>query len=288
MLLYLRAITETFGLSTKVKVSGAWTDAEPKVKLNGTWTRVKIAYAKQGNSWKPTYEYESVFTFSDTEHTDVDLDALSLDRYHNVRVVVPSGATLVASSTSTYALKTGTDHAAKLTIENNGSILGRGGRGGNGGFGYSYNEIANATNGASGGKAIYVESDITIINTGTLAGGGGGGGGAEGYVHVGTAYGGGGGGGGGQPYGAGGSRGSTTHSGTNGAAGTLTNAGTGGVGGYDGTVRGGVGGTGGAAGSSGVIGGEITGDHSHVIESTRGAGGAAGQTYYNPSSFTIS
>lgn len=275
-------------MNIKTKVGGTWQTATPHVKVSGTWEKVKKAYAKVGGSWQTTYEYEWVYTFSAGEHTDVDIDTLAgIDKYHNVRIVIPSNATLVASSTSTYALKTGSGYSGTLTIVNNGSILGRGGNGGNGGFGYSYNEIANATNGTAGGKAMYIESAVTIDNNGTLAGGGGGGGGAEGYVHVGTAYGGGGGGGGGRPYGSGGSGGSTTHSGTNGSAGTLSSAGSGGTGGFDGTVRGGTGGSGGNAGSAGSIGGEITGDHSHVIESSRGSGGATGATYYNPSSFTV-
>lgn len=275
-------------MNIKTKTGSGWVAAKPQVKLAGGWTKVKKAYSKVDTGWEQTYEYESVYTFAATEHTDVDLDSLGLDRYHNVRVVIPSGATLVASSTSVYALKTGTSHTAKLTIENNGAILGRGGDGGNGGLGYSYNAIAHATDGTVGGVAVHLESDITLINNGTLSGGGGGGGGGEGYVHTGTAYGGGGGGGGGRPYGAGGNGGSTTHSGTAGSAGTLASEGTGGTGGYDGTVRGGIGGSGGAEGSTGSQGGEITGDHSHVVESNKGIGGIAGATYYNPSSFTIS
>jgi len=286
-MLHLEELTETSGLNIKTKVGSSWVDPIPHAKIGGTWTKVKKAYGKVGSTWQLTYEYESVYTFAAGTHYSVDLDALGLDRYHNVRIVIPSNANLVASSTSTYALKTGTSHGDKLTIENNGYILGRGGNGGNGGLGYSYNAIANATSGTSGGKAVHIESHITIINNGTIAGGGGGGGGAEGYVHTGTAYGGGGGGGGGAPFGSGGSGGSTTHSGGNGVNASFSR-GSGGSGGFDGTVRGGTGGLGGAEGSSGAIGGEITGDHSHVVESTRGSGGAAGATYYNPSNFTIS
>jgi len=278
-------------LNIKTKVGGSWVDPVPHVNVGGTWTKVKKAYGKVGSTWQQTYEYESVYTFANGVHTSVDLDALGLDRYHDVRVVIPSGASLVASSTSTYALKTGTSHVAKLTIENNGVILGRGGNGGNGGFGYSYNAIANATNGTSGGIAVHVESNITMINNGTLAGGGGGGGGAAGAVHVGTAYSGGGGGGGGRPYGSGGNGGSTTHSGSNGATATLTSQGSGGGGGFDGTTGGGTGGAGGTVGAAGSLGGAVVGAHSgggHVIESSRGAGGASGVTYHNPSNFTIS
>ena len=267
-LLCPRATTGTFGLNTKIKNNGSWVDAQPHVKVGGTWQKVKKTYTKTGDAWKTGYEYEWLYTFADGVHTDVDIDTLAgIDKFHNVRIVIPNTATLVASATNTYALKTGSGYSGVLTIQNNGSILGRGGNGGNGGFGYSYNEIANATGGTSGGIAVHVESDVIIQNNGTIAGGGGGGG---------------------HPYGTGGSGGSTTHSGTNGSAATLVDAGVGGVGGYDGTVRGGTGGAGGNAGADGSIGGEITGDHSHVIESTRGAGGLTGATYHNPSSYIIS
>jgi hypothetical protein len=276
------------GLSIRAKAGGTWKVTKPHVKTSGTWKKVKRAYSKVGTSWNKTYDYEWVYTFANGVHTDVDVDTLAgIDKFHNVRIVIPSGATLVASSTGTYALQTGSGYTGILTIQNSGKILGRGGNGGNGGFGYSYNEIANATNGTAGGTSVLIQSAVTIINTGTIAGGGGGGGGGEGYVHVGTAYGGGGGGGGGSPYGSAGLGGSTTHSGGNGAAGVLYGWGGGGGGGFDGTVRGGTGGAGGSGGVSGQLGGEITGDHSHVIESTRGSGGLYGATYYNPSLFTI-
>lgn len=280
---------EMYGLNTKVKVSGAWTDAKPHVKVGGSWTKVKKGYSKVSGTWENTYEYESVYTFSSGTHTDVDLDTISLDKYHNVKVVVPSDAILVASSTSGYALKTGTTYV-KLTLENNGKILGRGGDGGNAGYGYSYNQIAQPTDGTDGGIAIHVETPVTIDNNGTISGGGGGGGGGAGAVHVGTAYSGGGGGGGGYPLGSGGNGGSTTYSGTNGADGTISSFGTGGTGGFDGTVGGGSGGSGGTYGVSGADGSHIVGDHGtdpHVLESEEGTGGVAGADYYNPSSFTV-
>jgi hypothetical protein len=283
---------EMCGLSTKVKVSGAWTDAKPHVKVSGSWVKVKKAYSKVSGTWENTYEYESVYTFSSGTHTDVDLDTLGLDVYHNVKVIIPADAVLVASTTSTYALKTGDGFTTgrKLTIENNGKILGRGGNGGNAGYGYSYNQIAQPTNGTNGGIAIYVEFPVTIDNNGTINGGGGGGGGGAGAAHVGTAYVGGGGGGGGYPLGSGGNGGSTTHSGTNGADGTVSSFGTGGTGGNDGTVGGGSGGSGGTYGASGSNGLDITGDHStdaHVLETGLGTGGVAGADYYNPSSHTV-
>ena len=294
MHLHLKATTETSGLSTKVKVSGAWTDAKPHVKVGGTWTRVKKAYSKAGGSWDLTYEYESVYTLNTGEQVGtIDFDSLALDRYHNVRVVVPAGATLVAPSTSTYAVKTGTSHNAKITLENNGAIYGRGGNGGDAGYRVSGSNSPSPQAGEDGGDAIHIESAITIINNGTIAGGGGGGGGGEGtYVYR---HAGGGGGGGGAPYGTGGV-GKTTNgsapraNGATGATASLTTGGSGGRGAYTSShnnLEGGRGGAGGNVGNSGSNGGyKVSGDSAQVTGV--GAGGLSGSAYYNPNSYTIS
>lgn len=294
MHLHLKATTETSGLSTKVKVSGAWTDAKPHVKVGGTWTRVKKAYSKAGGSWDLTYEYESVYTLNTGEQVGtIDFDALALDRYHNVRVVIPAGATLVAPSTSTYAIKTGTSHNAKITLENNGSIYGRGGDGGNGGYRVSGANSPSPEAGSDGGSAIHVESNITIINNGLIRGGGGGGGGGEGtYVYR---HAGGGGGGGGAPYGVGGT-GKTTNgsspraNGATGATASLLYGGAGGRGAYTSShngLEGGRGGNGGNVGIHGSSGGyQADGDVGQVTGV--GARGLSGAAYYNPNSYTIS
>tara|TARA_R110000764_G_scaffold117211_1_gene204272 strand:+ start:1288 stop:2145 length:858 start_codon:yes stop_codon:yes gene_type:complete len=280
----------TYGLNTKVKVGGIWTDAKPHVKVSGTWKKVKIAYSKVGGSWQKTYEYEWVYTFSAGEHTDVDIDTLAgIDKYYNVRVVIPSNATLVASSTNAYALKTGSGYSGTLTIVNNGSILGRGGNGGGGGSGYSYNEVHGPSNGTAGGYAMYVESPFTLNNTGTLAGGGGGGSGGNGAVKVGTGYYAGGGGGGGRPYGLAGTSprytGGTFFYGSDGNAGTLLAHGGGGAGG---SGAGGYAGGGGYGGIPGTAGGDSNqGGGSISFDSVDGYGGASGATYHNPSNFTI-
>lgn len=290
----MRAITEISGLSTKVKVSGAWTDTKPHVKLNGAWSRVKIAYAKQGGTWEPTYEFESVYTLATgIQVGTIDFDSLSLDRYHNVRVVVPSGATLVAPSTSTYAVKTGTSHNAKITLENNGVIYGHGGDGGDGGYRVDSQNMPDPEDGFNGGTAVFIESNITVINNGTISGGAGGGGGGEGtYVYR---HSGGGGGGGGAPYGVGGigrtTNGSTPRAnGVTGSTASLTTGGVGGRGAFCSThngLEGGAGGTGGNVGNSGSSGGYQAAGDVYKVTGV-GAGGSNGASYYNPSSFTIS
>lgn len=294
MLLHLRATTGTYGLNIKVKVGGAWTDTKPHVKVSGTWSKVKKAYTKVGGSWETSYEYESVYTLNTgVQVGTIDFDALVLDRYHNVRVVVPSGATLVAPSTSTYAVKTGTSHNAKITLENNGVIYGRGGDGGNGGYRVDSQNQPDPEDGFNGGSAIFVESNITVINNGTILGGAGGGGGGEGtYVYR---HAGGGGGGGGAPYGVGGV-GMTTNgaapwaNGVTGATASLTTGGVGGRGAYTSShngLEGGAGGTGGNVGNSGSSGGYQANGDVYKVTGV-GAGGSNGASYYNPSSFTIS
>lgn len=280
-------------MSIKTKVGSTWQEPTPHVKVNGTWTKVKKAYGKVGSTWQTTYEYESVYTLNTGEQVGtIDFDALALDRHHNVRVVVPSGATLVAPSTSTYAVKTGTSHNAKITLENHGKILGRGGNGGNAGYRVSGSNTPSPTAGGNGGSAIHIESAITIDNNGTILGGGGGGGGGEGtYVYR---HAGGGGGGGGAPYGTGGV-GKTTNgsapraNGATGATASLLYGGAGGRGAYTSShngLEGGRGGSGGNVGNHGYAGGfQANGDVSQVTGV--GARGLAAAAYYNPSNHTI-
>lgn len=106
---------------------------------------------------------------------------------------------------------------AKITINNFGKIVGRGGRGGRGGGTYLVNSpnmnncgIA-AGQGLNGGHAIYTDKKITVNNYGFIAGGGGGGGGGKSLATSG-ANGGGGGTGAGWPLTAGGQGGSTFYS----------------------------------------------------------------------------
>lgn len=75
--------------------------------------------------------------------------------------IIPSGVTLGATSTSTFALTVDSNLVGSLTIKNTGSIQGAGGAAG-----------------AAGGDAIDANATCTIINNvgGTIYGGGGGGG----------------------------------------------------------------------------------------------------------------
>jgi len=223
-----------------------------------------------------------------TDTLDVNLYSLFVAEYGvptsavTLAVIVQSGVLVSASSTSLPALVSGTAWPASsvLTLENSGTIAGRGGDGG-GYLGGTLN--LNGTPGAPGGLGMRVDYPIAIDNTaGIIAGGGGGGGqGGSDTSPCGTTAGGGG--GGGAPYGAGGN--SVPGSGNNGTSATGTTSGTGGAAPSPitcppfGTVTGGRGGDGnwyatvGAAGNSSSAG-------------TGGAGGAPGDCIHGDSNIT--
>lgn len=283
-------------MSIKIKAAGSWTTATPSVKVGGTWRKVKRAYSKVGGSWETTFEFEHVYTLNTgIQEGTIDIDALAIDRTNDIKIIVPSGATLVAPSTSTYAIKTGTSHVGKITLVNNGNIYGRGGNGGGGGYRLNGSNSPSPSAGGDGGDAIHIESNITIDNNGTIDGGGGGGGGGEGsyvYRHAGGS-----GGGGGAPYGTGGAGRSANGSGSvnagNGATAGLTTGGAGGSGssaphGSDKTFYGGIGGAGGDLSEDGLSGGYRSGPPSVSTQGTGiASGGVDGNSYYNPNNYTI-
>lgn len=110
-------------------------------------------------------------------YTDMNLHAAAVAAGWNntdrLTVNIPAGATIGASSTAAYALVVNGAYANSLVINNAGNILGRGGSGAapyptpNGPF--------PANPGASGGPAMYINSNCQLVNTGTIGGGGGGG-----------------------------------------------------------------------------------------------------------------
>tara|TARA_B100000959_G_scaffold268496_2_gene313280 strand:- start:4719 stop:5840 length:1122 start_codon:yes stop_codon:yes gene_type:complete len=149
---------EMFGLSTKVKLSGTWTEIDAQhVKISGVWKPVARSYAKLSGTWTETWGAERTvkFTKSDTPvttgndrvyaapttdgtfgvYTDIDLDSYfsSDDKDYPCRAIVDSDVYIVASATSAFAIKTGASYTKTITIENNGNVLGRGGAGGTGG-----------------------------------------------------------------------------------------------------------------------------------------------------------
>ena len=75
-------------------------------------------------------------------------------------IVVNSGVTVGATTTSTYAINVPSGGTGDITITNNGNIYGKGG----------------AAGGGTGGDAIFAGSTCNIVNNGNLKSGGGGGG----------------------------------------------------------------------------------------------------------------
>jgi hypothetical protein len=189
----------------------------------------------------------------------------------NLTVTINNGVFISSGSTGSYAFTINNSWAAgdKITIINNGIIIGRGG---NGGSGAPSNSSPGA--GGSGGPALLAQFPVSITNNNRVAGGGGGGGGGS----YGGAEAGGGGGGGGIGNSSGGGGGASIGQGSNGdggSGGTLTSIGFGGAGGTVISPKqgsgGGAGGNGGNYGSSGLSGGGPYGG------AAGGAGGACTQ-----------
>lgn len=163
------------------------------------------------------HSIESIITISSSTNDGVDLYSYFVTKIgrppvknERVTFLVPAGVDIVAQSTTTFAINSGTGWLAtnKVTIENRGRILGRGGSGGlsarmdiekimkldapiiNGDSTLTSNPnpwrhlvvdlTLPATPGGDGGDAISNVSiiPIDVINYGLIAGGGGGGGGA--------------------------------------------------------------------------------------------------------------
>ncbi len=107
---------------------------------------------------------------------------------------INAGVTVYSNSTATSALATGAlPVTSSVTINNSGTIMGKGGAGGSGGnisvdacsFGCAYSGTGGG-NGGDGGDAIATQVDITLNNTSGNIYSGGGGGGASGGGAIGT------------------------------------------------------------------------------------------------------
>lgn len=157
-----------------------------------------------------------------------------------------------------------------VTFNNSGLVVGKGGRGGDGGG-------SQGGNGTAGGAAIFANTNVTINNTGTIAGGGGGGGGGGMNDSTPLTRYGGGGGGGGAGLGAGGASAPRVLIGdvyqqAPGADGTFYAGGAGAV------TSGGDGGAGGAWGQAGTVGETYSYRRflTSYVYNYGGTGGAAG------------
>ena len=186
----------------------------------------------------------------------------------DVTVTISSGVVVYATSTGSYAFRTGTGWPVSSTLKliNNGYIIGKGGAGGHG--------DPTLTSGSNGGPAFNAEYAITVTNNGTIGGGGGGGaggnngsittGGQDNSVTESTGGGGGGGGRSGRSNSSGGGGGNADRDGGAGGSGTFSGGGGAGSGGGGSATAGGAGGNWGSTGGNDQGGG-----------SNPGAGGAA-------------
>jgi hypothetical protein len=198
-------------------------------------------------------------------------------------VNIAAGGIIQATSTATWAFTTGDLPTGvgqhQITINNAGAIRGMGGAGGRASGPSPANGFFNGSPGSAGGTAINLTTNVSINNTGIIAGGGGGGGGGGsgrsvlfGYYTFfnDDAYGGGG--GGGPRVGTGG----IGYAGNffNGKIATETAPGAGGGRDSYSNTQGGVGGSGGTFGNTGVAGAAGNGNN---IDGAGGAGGAGGK-----------
>lgn len=267
--------------------SGSISLSQVNVELNKTSTTtialnnsdVRTLFGKSSGtiSMFDGYGKSNTFSFPIADGTtNANLRSLAISAGWNGTSIlianIGSGSTVYSTSTGTPAMTISGSFPNGVTLNNAGTILGKGGAGG-GGAAASDPGINSAGAGGAGGLGLSVSSAVSINNTGVISGGGGGGGGGGEYKYTygkglnGHSAGSGGGGGiGNGSAGAAGSGAGWGVSGNPGNVGTLVAAGSGGtsVGG------GGVGGNGGSYGSGGGSGTQP------FPYSAPGGGGAAG------------
>jgi hypothetical protein len=194
---------------------------------------------------------------SNTSNFDMRASAISLGWNGvsplNFTVTINSGVIVYSTSTGSYAFYISPSFPAgsKLTLNNNGTIIGAGGAGGAGGVGYGVAGYA----GGAGGPALYAGYSVSISNSIIYGGGGGGGGG-----------------GGSQWFDSQNTKSFVQTAGGAGGNGAGVNGSASATGGSAGGTNAGAGGNGGAVGSSGAAGGTGAG----TTPSAGGGGGAAG------------
>jgi len=172
----------------------------------GTWRVCKNVYVNSSGSWREMIKTvdltSSQQNFNLYQHVGSPAQPLSLTFNIESNVTISSYDVLPTGGYQNkvkfrYNIKPRTDAftvgnfpaGSTVIINNNGYISGGGGFGGSGSNkisnGYNYPNLPGAKGGdASHGitKGSSNSFDITIVNTGTIAGGGGGGGGSGGYI----------------------------------------------------------------------------------------------------------
>ncbi|PIO08639.1 hypothetical protein COU59_00850 [Candidatus Pacearchaeota archaeon CG10_big_fil_rev_8_21_14_0_10_34_12] len=215
--------------------------------------------------------HEELIISSNTTNYNIFNNLANTDEAVEVMLTINSGVVVGSSSISEPSLTTGVlPSGSRITLINNGYILGKGGEGG----GYPGGKTS-GNPGSDGGPALQINTSTSIQNNGII-GGGGGGGGAGGSGNCGECYddpGGSGGGGAGYNIGEGGHMPSPNEGTYPGENGTLFNGGAGGEVTYIGSAEYLTAGDGGAGGNLGLNGN--AGENGDAFPG--GAGGKAGK-----------
>ena len=198
----------------------------------------------------------------------------------NVSLTINPGVNVHSGSTGSSAVIVPSAFPAtsKITINNNGAIVGRGGNGGSAQGAHGPGANNPGFPGTPGGPGLFVARPINLVNNSIVAGGGGGGGGGAGQAARGRAYGGGG--GGGVTYGSAGGGG--PREGRPGTPGTATAGGDPGPGSFPGGYGGGYGQPGGNGANAYDGSGGIGGPSGNAIDGYSYITLTGGGTIYGP------
>ena len=187
-----------------VKDDGVWKLPKSVWVKSGTWRVCKNVYVKSDGAWRELIKTVDITSnqnnFNLYTHLGSPSQPLSVVVNISADVTIGSSGPSLPSWCPYYCAITRTNlpkrpsaftvgnfpTGSTVIINNNGYISGGGGYGGAGGNSFSkgpnYPQLLNGSTGGAGGDGIVKGSsnnfDISIVNTGTIAGGGGGGGGA--------------------------------------------------------------------------------------------------------------
>ena len=190
-----------------VNDEGTWKLPKSIWVKSGTWRVCKNVYVNSGGAWKELIKTVDItssksnlnlyeYLGSPSQALSVVVNIASGVEISSNGPTLPQWCPYNCTTTRTNLPKRPTAFTvgnfptgSTVIINNNGYISGGGGYGGAGANsfakGYSYNNQLDGSNGGDGGDGIVKGSsnnfDISIVNTGTIAGGGGGGGGGGSY-----------------------------------------------------------------------------------------------------------
>lgn len=143
-----------------------------------------LAGVPSGAVTMPTnfYGKSNEFAFSITSNqSNVNLRTAAIaagwNQSSKVVCTINAGVTVFSTSTGSYALTISGSFPGGVQLNNNGTILGRGGDGATLNFNwFDSGQYYKGKNGNAGGPALLVQTAVSINNAGRISGGGGGGG----------------------------------------------------------------------------------------------------------------